>query len=166
MRKKPKRTMMRSIRLGRLDLASLINEVCLSFREICEQQQIVLEIDVPDNLWVDLDSILMRDAFRKIIDNSLDAMPDGGRITITSLIGRFGLEIEFADTGRGIPEEMSDRLFEPFTTTKDDRAGLGLSMVREIASVHQGSITVTDCPEGGTAFTFLLPFRNEARRAA
>ena len=166
MPKKPKRATMRSICLSHFDLVSLINGVCLSYREIFEQQQIAVEMDVPDNLRVDLDPILMRDAFRKVIDNSLDAMPDGGCITITSLIGRFGLEVEFADTGRGIPEEMTDRLFEPFTTTKEDHAGLGLSMVREIASVHQGSITVTDCPEGGTAFTFLLPFRNVARRAA
>ena len=165
MRNKPN-SRTRSLCSRRLDLAALIDDVCLSFRETCQRQRVVVEIDVPDNLWVDLDPVLIRDAFRKIIENSLDAMPAGGRLAITSLIGRFGLEIEFADSGPGLSKDIHDRLFEPFTTTKEHRAGLGLSMVRDIVSVHQGSITVADCPEGGTAFTFLFPFRNAARQAA
>ena len=118
------------------------------------------------NLWVDLDPVLMRDAFRKLIDNAVEAMPRGGNLVITSLIGRGGLEIEVADSGRTISDELKARLFEPYATTKHGHTGLGLAMVREIVESHEGSVCVDDCHEGGTAFTLTFPIRNSARQAA
>lgn len=160
------RSLTRSIALQRIDLAALITDVCHSYQELADEQRIQFEIDVPDNLWVDLDPILMRDAFRKVIDNAIDAMPQGGCLTVTSLVGRFGLEVEFADSGSGLTEEVAERVFEPYVTTHEDRAGLGLSLVREIACVHQASVTMMDCPDGGAALTFLFPFRNAVKSAA
>lgn len=160
------RSLTRSIALQRIDLAALIHDIRHSYQEVVDEQSIQFEIDVPNNLWVDLDPILMRDAFRKVIDNAIDAMPEGGCITITSLVGRFGLEIEIADGGTGLSEEVAERVFEPYVTTHKDRAGLGLSLVREIACVHQASVTMMDCPDGGAALTFLFPFRNAAKHAA
>ena len=150
----------------RLDLAALILGVADTYDDVFERRKIQLDLDVPHNLWVDLDHILMREAFRKLIDNAIEAMPHGGVLTITSLIGRQGLEIEFADSGCGVSDELKERLFEPFATTKHDHAGLGLSMVKEIVQSHQGNVSVDDCPEGGTAFTLLIPVRNSNRQAA
>ena len=150
----------------RLDLASVILNVVSEYEGCFAEQHIELDLDVPHNLWVDLDNVLIRDAFRKLIDNAVDAMPTGGNLTITSLIGRTGLEIEVADSGCGVSDELKERLFEPFATTKHDHAGLGLSIVRDIVSTHEGTVTVDDCPEGGTAFTLQFPMRNLSRRAA
>ena len=149
----------RSICRRRVDLRQIIDNVCEMFADVFKSQAISLELDVPQNLWVELDPILMREALRKLLDNASEAMPDGGVLTITSLVGRHGLEVEVADSGPGIPEEMHGRLFEPFASGKEDHAGLGLSMVREIAMAHDGMITANDCPDGGAAFTLLLPFR-------
>ena len=156
----------KSIQLQRLDLASLIIDVATVYTQQLDAANIDVDLDVPHNLWVELDPILMREAFRKLIDNAIEAMPTGGQLTITSLVGRRGLEIEIADSGRGISDELKDRLFEPFATTKHDHAGLGLSLVRDIVTSHDGAITVDDCPEGGTAFTLSIPIQTAKRQAA
>ena len=150
----------------RIDLAALIVDVANTYADDLNRKKIDLDLDVPHNLWVDLDHILMREAFRKLIDNAIEAMPTGGVLAITSLIGRQGLEIEFADSGAGVSAELKERLFEPFATTKHDHAGLGLSMVREIVHSHHGKVTVDDCPEGGSAFTLQIPLRKSLRQAA
>ena len=151
---------------ARLELATIVVAVTDEYTEKFERHGIVLEIDVPHDLMVDLDSIVMRDAFRKLIDNALEAMPNGGCLVITSVVTKGGLVIEFADSGPGVSEELKQRLFEPFATTKHDHAGLGLSMVRDIVHAHNGSINVVDCPEGGAAFTIRLPHVREQRMAA
>jgi len=159
-------TQAKSIQPQRLDLASLIIDLATVYTHQFETANIDVDLDVPHNLWVELDPILMREAFRKLIDNAIEAMPTGGQLTITSLVGRRGLEIEIADTGRGVSDELKERLFEPFATTKHDHAGLGLSLVRDIVTSHDGTITVDDCPEGGTAFTLSLPIQTAKRQAA
>lgn len=150
----------------RMDLAQLLVEVTADYTQTFDSKRIELEIDVPHNLWVDLDPIVMRDAFRKLVDNAIEAMPLGGCLVITSLVSKTGLLIEFADSGPGISDELKHRLFEPFATTKHDHAGLGLATVREIISAHDGSVNVVDCPEGGAAFTIQLPVSQERRMAA
>lgn len=156
----------KSIQPQRLDLASLVIELATVYTHQFEAANIEVDLDVPHNLWVELDPILMREAFRKLIDNAIEAMPTGGQLTITSLVGRRGLEIEVADSGRGISDELKERLFEPFATTKHDHAGLGLSLVRDIVTSHEGTVTVDDCPDGGTAFTLSIPIQTAKRQAA
>lgn len=154
------------IRPSRLDLATIVVDVTDEYAETFTRQDISVEIDVPHNLMVELDSVVMRDAFRKLIDNAIEAMPKGGDLVITSVLTENGLVIEFADSGPGVSEELKHRLFEPFATTKHDHAGLGLSMVRDIIHAHCGSINVVDCPEGGAAFTIRLPQVGTQRMAA
>lgn len=156
----------KTIQPQRLDLASLVIELATVYTHQFEAANIEVDLDVPHNLWVELDPILMREAFRKLIDNAIEAMPTGGQLTITSLVGRRGLEIEVADSGRGISDELKERLFEPFATTKHDHAGLGLSLVRDIVTSHEGTVTVDDCPDGGTAFTLSIPIQTAKRQAA
>ena len=156
----------RPIHPQRIDLATLILSVADAYAETFDLCRIELDLDVPHNLWVDVDSVLMKEAFRKLIDNAIEAMPSGGMLTITSLIGRHGLEVEFADSGCGISDELKERLFEPYATTKHDHAGLGLVMVKDIVESHNGSVEVDDCPQGGTAFTLQIPVRKSYRQVA
>lgn len=150
----------------RMELAQLMVDVTSDYSQTLEHKSIDLEVDVPHGLWFDLDAVVMRDAVRKIIDNAIEAMPQGGMLVITSLITRKGLIIEFADSGPGVSEELKHRLFEPFATTKHDHAGLGLSIVRDVVRAHGGAVDVQDCPEGGTAITIELPLIREQRMAA
>ncbi len=149
-----------------LDLATLLVEVTDEYAQRCSRRGITVELDLPHDVAVVLDPVLMRDAFRKLIDNAMEAMPNGGDLVITSLSTRDSVVIEFADSGPGVSEELRQRLFEPFATTKHDHAGLGLCMVQDIVQAHQGTIGVLDCPEGGAAFTIEIPLVREQRMAA
>ena len=84
---------------------------------------------------------------------------EGGSLVITSYVGRWGLELEVADSGPGLSEESLARAFEPFYTTKPEAAGLGLSVVQRIAQAHGGDVVAVNCPEGGAAFTLRIPQR-------
>ena len=104
---------------------------------------------------------LHRSAFRRVllnlIQNAMDAMSQGGEITIRGQ--RVGPQVclEVCDTGSGIPEEHIPLLFTPFHTTKSEGTGLGLYVVQQIIAAHEGEITVTSIPGTGTTFRILLP---------
>lgn len=89
--------------------------------------------------------------------NASEAMDSGGTLTITTRRYKDTVQIEFTDTGHGIPDEMLDRLFDPFTTTKPSGSGLGLFVSYGIIEGHHGSIRVTTTPGKGTTFTVSLP---------
>ena len=67
------------------------------------------------------------------------------------------MELRFADTGPGVPDELREEIFNPFVTTKKTGVGLGLSIVSKIVDGHQGSIRVENAPGGGAVFTIFFP---------
>jgi signal transduction histidine kinase len=96
--------------------------------------------------------------------NAIDVMPDGGSLVITSYENARGFELEVADSGPGLSEEVKRKAFEPFYSTKQNGTGLGLAIVYHVAEAHGGTVTAMNCPEGGAAFTIKIPRR--AMRAA
>jgi two-component system NtrC family sensor kinase len=100
----------------------------------------------------------LQQTFMNIIINACEAMEDGGKLTITTRVGGNNMvEIEFSDTGKGIPPENLHRIFDPFFTTKPKGTGLGLSVVYGIIMRHQGEINVKSEVNKGTTFTIRLP---------
>ena len=100
----------------------------------------------------------IREALTNLIFNSVDAMPDGGTITIRSLRVGGDAVLEVVDTGVGMTEEVRSRMFEPFFTTKGVSGnGLGLSMVYGIVSRHKGTIEVESAPMSGTTVRMRFP---------
>lgn len=97
-----------------------------------------------------------------IIKNALDAMPEGGRLGISSGLNNGSVFITFKDSGRGIPEEIKTRIFEPFFTTKSiiNGTGLGLAISREIIVKYGGKIEFQSEIGKGSEFTVLLPKEN------
>lgn len=146
-------------------VSDLIAEVCESMAPQLEAQGVEIDLDVPPNtpLWGDKE--MVRRALLNLVINSLDVMPQGGDLVITTYDGHHALEIEVADSGPGLSTEQMKRLFEPFYTTKDRGTGLGLSVVYHVAEAHGGTIEATNCPEGGAAFTLKIP-RQQAMEAA
>jgi two-component system sensor histidine kinase AtoS len=91
-----------------------------------------------------------------LIQNAIDAMPKGGRITIRSYLEENRSVIEISDTGKGIPQEIREKMFDPFYSTRHEGVGLGLSIVYRIVREHGGDIKVAS--ELGKGATFKLLF--------
>jgi PAS domain S-box-containing protein len=127
-------------------------------------------IEVPDNLHaIEADEGQISQVFGNIIINAVQAMPDGGSITITaentvldvantaSMPPGEYVKISFADTGCGMPDDIRKRIFEPYFTTKSGGNGLGLASANSIVDKHGGHISVRSAPGRGATFDILLP---------
>jgi two-component system, sensor histidine kinase FlrB len=147
----------RDAHFGTLRVAELLEDVLESLAPQLSAQGIHAEIDCPANCFIAADGDMLRRAVLNLILNALDAQPAGGEILLTACRTSAGLEIEVADGGPGVPEPLLDRLFEPFFSTKSSGTGLGLAIVERIAAAHGGRATVVNCPEGGAAFTLVIP---------
>jgi signal transduction histidine kinase len=142
-----------------LDVRELIDDVLGGLAPQLVAQGIVSYVDIPGGQRQSADRDMLRRAILNLFLNALDVMPDGGQLVVTAHAGAHGLEIEVADSGPGLSEQVRRRAFEPFFTTKSHGTGLGLSIVERIAEVHGGCVKASNCPEGGAAFTLLLPSR-------
>lgn len=105
-----------------------------------------------------VDGDKLRRALLNIASNALDATDPGGCLTLSSAVFPGGVEIALQDTGRGIPEELQPRVFEPFFTHGKARGiGLGMAIARRIVEEHGGTIELESQPGRGTRFTLRLP---------
>jgi len=104
----------------------------------------------------------LRQVLLNLLLNAVDAMPDGGALTVRTLAGPAAALLEIADTGMGIPDDIRVHLFEPFFTTKPTGTGLGLSISAHIVTQHHGQIEVESEPGKGTTFRVALPYRPPA----
>jgi two-component system, NtrC family, sensor kinase len=101
----------------------------------------------------------LKQVFLNLVINAIDAMPQGGDLSIRTIFDQDNVSIEFTDTGIGMPPEIQARLFEPFFTTKTQGSGLGLSISYGIIQEHDGQILVQSEVGKGTTFTITLPIR-------
>jgi two-component system sensor histidine kinase PilS (NtrC family) len=101
------------------------------------------------------DDVMLRQAIINLLQNAIDSMPEGGEINIR-VSERDYIYIYIQDTGHGIPENIRDKIFLPFYTTKERGTGLGLSIVHKIVVSHGGHLQV-ESSEKGTTFTIRLP---------
>ncbi|HMK56526.1 MAG TPA: ATP-binding protein [Dissulfurispiraceae bacterium] len=104
-----------------------------------------------------VDANQLSQVFVNLILNAIDAMPDGGTLTIKSYVKNGSVIIEFKDTGTGIPKENLIKIFDPFYTTKEKGTGLGLAVSYNIIKKMNGTLTVDSEPEVGTTFTIEIP---------
>jgi signal transduction histidine kinase len=149
-----------------VDAQQLVGEVLTSLEPQLAAQGIEAMVDVagaPDLL---ADREMLRRALLNLTLNALDAMPDGGRLNITACAGPRGFELEVADTGGGLTDEVRRRAFDPFFSTKSHGTGLGLAIVERIAEAHGGECLAQNCPDGGAAFTLRIPHKTWSMEAA
>src|SRR5213596_2486847 len=98
----------------------------------------------------------LRRAFANLLRNASEAMGGRGSIEIAVSRDGAGLAVTIADHGAGIPDDLRQRVFEPYFTTKHDGTGLGLALVLQTIEAHNGSITVAETPGGGATFSIVL----------
>jgi signal transduction histidine kinase len=105
---------------------------------------------------IDADSNKLRHVFFNIIKNAIESMKDAGVLKVSTIEIDDGIKIEITDTGCGIAQRDLGRIFEPFYSTKENGAGLGLAVVKSIIDEHKGDISVQSTLNSGTTFTIQL----------
>ncbi len=138
-------------------VSALVQEVYAELRPRLAVQRVEAVADVPTELCVLADGGQLRRAIENLATNALEAMSAGGKLWITAFLGPHGLELEVADSGPGLSDEVRRHVFQPHFTTKKDGAGMGLQEVYHIAEAHGGNVRAANCPEGGAAFTLRFP---------
>jgi signal transduction histidine kinase len=123
-----------------------------------------LELDEQAGL-IAADSELLHRAISNLVLNAMDAMPDGGTLTLRSRGHDGKVIIEVADTGSGLAAEECERIFTPYYTSKQHGTGLGLAIVQSVVSDHGGRISVESQPGRGTTFVIELARNRDARVA-
>ncbi len=99
----------------------------------------------------------LRRAFANLLRNAAEAMSGHGAIDVTVTGDGSGVAVTIADHGPGIPDDLRQRVFEPYFTTKADGTGLGLALVRQTLEAHRGTIALTATPGGGATFAIVFP---------
>jgi signal transduction histidine kinase len=154
-------------RVRSLDLApGSLNEQLLSVLRLFDIQAREAGIRILPHLDNELPGVLIdretiRAALMNLVKNALEAMPDGGALTVITRITRNGVALDLIDTGTGMDEQTALHMFDAFYSTKDGGSGLGLPTARKIIEAHGGRISVQSDVGRGTKFTleFLTPRR-------
>jgi signal transduction histidine kinase len=152
------------------DLLEYSREIKLEFGEttpksIIREASSLVEIPVnihildltQDEPRIKIDLEKMKRVFSNLIKNAIEAMSDGGKLTIISRKSDENVEFAFADTGTGIPKDVMEKIWTPFFTTKSKGMGLGLPICKRIVEAHGGIISVESKIGEGTVFTVTIP---------
>ena len=138
-------------------LDALVEEVLADLEPLAQEKAIHLAAQCDAVTMTGSDILLYRLGYN-LVENAIKYNTPGGTVTVGAVQQDKHIRLTVADTGTGIPEELKERVFEPFFRLDKSRSralggvGLGLALVREIVNVHGGSISVKDNPDGGTTF--------------
>jgi two-component system, NtrC family, nitrogen regulation sensor histidine kinase NtrY len=147
-----------------------VNEILRGVTQLFQAQfqspgrsAIACKLELDENLRViAADPELLHRAVSNLVLNAMDAMPEGGTLTLRSKSNDGKMIIEVSDTGSGLTSEECERIFTPYYTSKQHGTGLGLAIVQSVVSDHGGRITVRSEPKRGTTFVIELPGNSEA----
>lgn len=145
-----------------IDLAPLVEEILADLTPLAQQKNITLQEDCEDLQMTGSDALIYRLVFN-LVENGIKYNRPGGAVQVSLHPQAGHAVLRIADTGGGIPPEYRDSIFQPFFRVDRSRSremggvGLGLALVREIAVLHGGSVTVEDSSVHGTTFAVSLP---------
>ena len=142
-----------------LDVAALVDQLVEHERPTARQRGAMLELVAkPGRLVAHVDGPKLRQLVLNLVRNAIEAVPSGGHVTVELLARETDLEIVVQDDGPGIPDDVKDRIYEPFFSTKEGGTGLGMSIVHSLVSQHGGTIDLDTGPRG-TRFVVRIPRR-------
>lgn len=146
-----------------VELAGLVSNIVSDMKVLADQKQIQLAFSGPSSQPIKGDTNQLKRLFVNLIDNAIKYTPPGGRISIYMDRDNGNVSIRIVDTGKGIPKEELDHIFDRFYRVDKSRSsigfGLGLSIVKSIAEMHKGTVTVSSQPGQGTTFNIRLPLQ-------
>jgi signal transduction histidine kinase len=146
--------------LGSACVNTAIRKTLETFAQTMKTQGVVLALDLEEQLPpVPGNSLIMEQVFQNLISNALDAMPQGGTLTIQARAANDGdqVEMKVIDTGVGMPEDHLAQIFKPFVTSKRTGLGLGLSLVRQLVERLNGTIALSSREGHGTTASLRFP---------
>ena len=144
--------------VGPADLRDVARRVLQLVRYSAQRANVAIEMDAPPRFpTIQADSKRLQQAVLNLVLNAIQAMPDGGRISLAFEADDKVAKLLVSDTGPGLPQDVADQLFDARLTTKVQGTGLGLPLVRLIVEGHGGSVSYRPSPEGGAQFQILLP---------
>jgi two-component system sensor histidine kinase CreC len=143
-------------------LKPLLEEAVAAAADAGAPRHVRLSLEAPEDALVEGDAFLLRRAVSNLLDNAIDFSPAGGEVRVRLERTRRSAVVEVQDQGAGIPDYAVEKVFEKFYSlarphSRKKSTGLGLSFVREIASLHHGRIELENCEEGGALAVLSLP---------
>jgi signal transduction histidine kinase len=150
----------RDLRMEEVDLRKILEEVTVLAAPDAARHGVTLVKDLPAQpLIVRVDADLMKQAILNLVINGVQAMANGGTLTVVGLRNEDAVIAEVRDQGGGIPPEAQEKIFELYYTTKGDQggSGIGLAQTYQIMQWHYGSVEFDSIVGAGTTFRLLLP---------
>ena len=136
-----------------VNLNALAGETMKLFEAQFAQARVTARAELaPELPTVAADPEQVARALRNLVLNAIDAMPEGGALTVRTMPQGSGARLEISDSGKGLSQEECERLFTPYYTTKTHGTGLGLAIVQSVVSDHHGRVSVESHPGKGTTF--------------
>ena len=144
-----------------VDLGKVVSDTVDSFLRTMRRPNMDIVNGLEKGIYVRAHSYRLKQAIWNLLLNSMDAMPGGGRITVSSLLKDGNVIVKFSDEGSGIDEKIISRLFDPFFTTKEVGTGLGLAIVQKVIEGYNGKVDIVSSPGKGATFIITLPSAQE-----
>lgn len=158
------------------DLNEIVNDAIQFIAAECEQRMVVIEKELGEFPHVMADDALLQEALVNVMHNAIEAMPNGGTLSVTTrltlaggpppLSDTEGVEIFIADSGPGFPEESIEKIFDAFFSTKPKGTGLGMTIVRRVIELHGGRVRALNRDGGGALISAFLPLPSQEQQEA
>jgi signal transduction histidine kinase len=146
------------LQLREQDLRDVIGDVIALATEELSTRNVTLTSVLPSKpVVVNVDADLLKQAALNVIQNGAQAMPDGGQLQVVLEVDRKFASMRILDEGMGIPEEIREKIFDLYFTTKSEGSGIGLAMTYRIMQLHHGSVEVESRQARGTEFRMRIP---------
>jgi signal transduction histidine kinase len=146
------------LQLHEQDLRQVVGDVLALATEELSTRNVTLQSSLPSNpLIANVDADLLKQAVINVIQNGAQAMPDGGKLWVALEDDRKNAVLRIADEGTGIPDEIRDKIFDLYFTTKSEGSGIGLAMTYRILQLHHGSVELQSDVSRGTEFVLRIP---------
>lgn len=142
-----------------IDLAVMFDDISRLIRSQTKLKDVALSVERPESLRLYADPDLLERALLNLVRNAIEALDGtaGGAVSLRALRGEEGAIFLIEDNGPGIPDELMSEIFVPFFTTKTGGSGIGLSLAKQVAMAHRGTLTAKRAKSGGMVFQLTIP---------
>ena len=159
----------RNVQRARVKPEALIERVLEIAQPRLDRNHVSVQVDAAPGLpEIEADAVHLELALLNLVTNAIDAMGDGGALSVSLAPRGTGVRLEVGDSGPGVPESLIGRIFDPWVTTKPygRGTGLGLAIARSVIGAHGGTISVANRPTSGAVFTVDLPVATDVATAS